>query len=36
MWEYESDDDMGEDMGDSVDQQDLDEEAAGNLEEWNI
>ncbi len=33
MWEYESEDDMGENMGDAVDQADLDEEAAGQLED---
>jgi hypothetical protein len=33
MWEYESEDDMGEDMGGAVDQADLDEEAQGNLDE---
>ena len=32
-WEYESDDDMGEDLGGGVDTGDLDVEAGGELEE---
>ena len=32
-WEYESDDDFGEDLGQLGDDEDLDQEAAGELEE---
>jgi hypothetical protein len=33
MWEYESEDDLGENMGDAPEEIDLDEEAQGELEE---
>ena len=32
MWHYESEDDIGEDLGDGAKEVDLDEEAAGELE----
>lgn len=32
MWEYESDDDVGEDLGDGEAEGNIDEEAAGELE----
>ena len=33
MWEYESEDEIGEDLGISKDDEDLDQEAAGEIEE---
>lgn len=33
MWEYESEDDIGEDLGEGGDMNDLDEAAAGELGE---
>ena len=33
MWEYESEDELGEDLGNTKDGEDLDQEAAGEIDE---